>query len=64
MHASHTVRVCPQVRLFVDLLQADIVLASPLGIVTRLQEARGDKEEGPADFLSSIEIAMVRTLDC
>ena len=42
------------VRLYVDFFGADIIFASPLGLVTALQD-----EKSAADFLSSIEILVV-----
>ena len=42
------------VRLYVDFFGADIIFASPLGIVTALQD-----EKTAADFLSSIEILVI-----
>ncbi|CEG00295.1 Digestive organ expansion factor, predicted [Ostreococcus tauri] len=42
------------VRLYVDFFGADIIFASPLGIVTALQD-----EKTAGDFLSSIEILVI-----
>jgi len=42
------------VRLYVDFFGADIIFASPLGIVTALQD-----EKSAADFLSSIELLVI-----
>ena len=42
------------VRLYVDFFGADIIFASPLGIVTALQD-----EKSAADFLSAIEILVI-----
>ena len=55
-------------RLYSDFYQSDIIVASPLGLATRLGEApaEGDDEpssSGPADFLSSIEVAVVTRAD-
>jgi U3 small nucleolar RNA-associated protein 25 len=41
----------PSVRLYVDFFGSDILVASPLGLVTRLQEAGS----AAGDFLSSLE---------
>ncbi|KAK9820865.1 hypothetical protein WJX81_006561 [Elliptochloris bilobata] len=50
------------VRLFADFYQADVIMASPLGLSTALSAAA--KEGGGAtDFLSSIEIAAVDRAD-
>ena len=57
------------VRLYSDFYQSDIIVASPLGLVTRLGEApaEGAADEGsgsgPADFLSSVEVAVVARAD-
>jgi hypothetical protein len=56
---SMTLGVCAQVRLFADVYESDIVVASPLGITTRLEE---HKDDG-CDFLASIEIAVVFRAD-
>ena len=42
------------VRLYVDFFGADIIFASPLGIVTALQD-----DKSAADFLSSIELLVI-----
>jgi len=42
------------VRLYVDFFGADIIFASPLGLVTALQD-----EKSAADFLSAIEILVI-----
>eukprot|EP00887_Chlorella_sp_A99_P004809 scaffold4.g4809.t1 len=47
------------VRLFADLYQSDVLLASPVALATKLAE----KEEGAADFLSSIEILVMDRAD-
>ena len=56
------------IKLFADLFQSDIIIASPIAIATKLAEAGKGKPGGPggkkslgteADFLSSIEILIV-----
>lgn len=56
------------VRLYSDFYQSDIIVASPLGLATRLGEAPAEGDDdasgsGPADFLSSIEVAVVARAD-
>ncbi len=57
------------VRLYSDFYQSDIIVASPLGLATRLGEAPAEGEDtkdsgsGPADFLSSVEVAVVARAD-
>jgi U3 small nucleolar RNA-associated protein 25 len=53
------------VKLYADFLQSDIVVASPIALATKLAEAGAADaaEGGPADFLSSIEIAVVDRAD-
>lgn len=48
-----------QVKLYADLYESDIIIASPLGIATRLAE----QTEDGCDFLSSIEVALVFRAD-
>ena len=51
-------------KLYADFLQADVIVASPIALATLLAEPpEGDAEGGPADFLSSIEIALVDRAD-
>ena len=50
------------VKLYSDFLQSDVVVASPIALATKLSE-ESDGEGGPADFLSSIEIAIVDRAD-
>ena len=50
------------VKLYSDFLQSDIVVASPIALATKLSE-ESDEEGGLADFLSSIEIAIVDRAD-
>ena len=48
-------------KLYSDFLQSDIIVASPIALATKLLD---EAEEGaPADFLSSIEIAVVDRAD-
>ena len=48
-------------KLYSDFLQSDIIVASPIALATKLLD---EAEEGaPADFLSSIEIAVVERAD-
>eukprot|EP00873_Tetraselmis_striata_P003639 jgi/Tetstr1/423903/TSEL_014526.t1 len=52
--------------LTADFLQADIIAASPLGVVTRLEEdskARQDGHPLAKDFLSSVEILVMDRAD-
>ena len=46
------------VRLFAEFYQADVIIASPLGLATALSAADAEGAGG-ADFLSSIEVAVV-----
>ena len=46
-------------RLFTDFYSSDVIVASPLALVTRLNEAKDDG----TDFLSAIEIAAVVRAD-
>ena len=50
------------VKLYSDFLQSDIVVASPIALATKLSE-ESDEEGGLADFLSSIEVAIVDRAD-
>ncbi|KAK9793740.1 hypothetical protein WJX73_006953 [Symbiochloris irregularis] len=55
------------VRLFVDFYDADVIVASPLGLATLLNDdsASADKEKAAAsgDFLSSVEICVLDRAD-
>lgn len=57
--SRHSSRTCgtiltsAQVRLFSEIYESDVLVASPLAIATLLAERR----DGGADFLSSLEIA-------
>ena len=53
-------------KLYADFLQADVIVASPIALATLLAEGPpegGGAEGGPADFLSSIEVALVDRAD-
>lgn len=50
-------------RLYSEFLQSDVIVASPLGLTTLLTEAAGAGDAGAADFLTSIEIAVVARAD-
>lgn len=49
------------VKLYSDFMQSDVIVASPIALATKLSEEA--EEGGPADFLSSIEIAIVDRAD-
>ena len=49
-------------RLFAEFYQADVIIASPLGLATALSAAAAEGVGG-ADFLSSLEIAVVDRAD-
>ena len=51
------------VRLFVDFYDADVIVASPLGLATLLADSRAAAAAESADFLSSIEICVVDRAD-
>ena len=51
------------VKLYSDFLQSDIVVASPIALATKLSDEQKEEEGGPADFLSSIEIAVADRAD-
>jgi hypothetical protein len=48
------------VKLYADFYSSDVLLASPLGLITLLEETGGP---GAADFLSSIEILVIERAD-
>ena len=53
---------CPcrgSVRLYTEFFDSDIIVASPLALASQL----GEGKEGAADFLASIEIALVDRCD-
>ncbi|GAQ80028.1 protein with digestive organ expansion factor domain [Klebsormidium nitens] len=50
------------VKLYADFYTSDVIVASPLGLTTRIAEAEGDKD-ADVDFLSSIEIVLVDYAD-
>jgi len=49
------------VKLYADFMQSDIIVASPIALATKLSDEV--EEGGPADFLSSIEIAIADRAD-
>ena len=49
------------VKLYTDFMQSDIIVASPIALATKLSDEV--EEGGPADFLSSIEIAIADRAD-
>ncbi|KAG1670680.1 hypothetical protein FOA52_010955 [Chlamydomonas sp. UWO 241] len=54
------------IRLFADLFQADIIVASPIALATKLAEdlaANGGKASSQVDFLSSIELLIIDRAD-
>lgn len=62
--ATRSITCRGAVRLFSEFYQSDIIVASPLAVATLLGEAPADGETGaPADFLSSIEVAVVVRAD-
>lgn len=51
-------------KLYADFFQSDIIVASPLALATKLEEAKREKDgAGAADFLSSIEVVVVDRAD-
>lgn len=50
------------IKLFADFFQSDIIVASPLGLVTKQAEG-GEESTDNLDFLSSIEIAVLPRCD-
>ena len=50
-------------RLYADLFQSDIIVASPIALATKLAEEPGGKASAEADFLSSIEVLIVDRAD-
>ena len=52
------------VRLYSDFYQSDVLVASPLGLATALEEGRrGEGGAGAGDFLSSVEVVVVERAD-
>ena len=51
------------VRLYSDLEDSDILVCSPLGLVTKIEEGRKQRNSGALDFLSSIEIVVIDRAD-
>ncbi|XP_073152181.1 protein NUCLEOLAR FACTOR 1 isoform X2 [Henckelia pumila] len=50
------------IKLYADFYTSDILVASPLGLITKIGEAEGDKEKD-VDYLSSIEILIIDHAD-
>eukprot|EP00271_Cylindrocystis_brebissonii_P008120 TRINITY_DN22147_c0_g1_i1.p1 TRINITY_DN22147_c0_g1~~TRINITY_DN22147_c0_g1_i1.p1 ORF type:complete len:1006 (+),score=304.02 TRINITY_DN22147_c0_g1_i1:100-3117(+) len=46
------------IKLYSEFYSSDIIIASPIGLVTRIGEAKSEKDKD-VDFLSSIEIVVV-----
>ncbi|XP_047316686.1 U3 small nucleolar RNA-associated protein 25 [Impatiens glandulifera] len=46
------------IKLFADFYSCDIIIASPLGLITKIGEAESDKEKD-VDYLSSIEVLVI-----
>ena len=53
------VLACLQVKLFTDFYQSDVIVASPLGIATRLADGRDDG----SDFLAAVEVTLALRAD-
>ena len=51
------------VRLFADFYDADVIVASPLGLAALVTDQKADASAGAADFLSSIEICVLDRAD-
>lgn len=49
-------------KLYADFFQSDILVASPIGLVTKGAEGGADSED-TLDFLSSIEIVLAPRCD-
>ncbi|CAI5489304.1 unnamed protein product [Closterium sp. Naga37s-1] len=62
LHPSPAHHLRKAVKLYTDFYQSDIIVASPIGLVTKLGEAMEDSEKD-MDFLSSIEIVIVDQAD-
>lgn len=50
------------VKLYSDFYSSDVIVASPLGLITRIGEAEQDKDKD-VDFLSSIELLVIDYAD-
>lgn len=50
------------VKLYSDFYSSDMIIASPLGLITRIGEAESEKDKD-VDFLSSIEIMVIDYAD-
>ncbi|XP_031483331.1 protein NUCLEOLAR FACTOR 1 [Nymphaea colorata] len=50
------------IKLYSDFYSSDIIVASPIGLVTKIEEAKKEKEKD-FDFLSSIEVLIVDHAD-
>ncbi|KZV26805.1 hypothetical protein F511_06652 [Dorcoceras hygrometricum] len=50
------------VKLYGDFYTSDVLVASPLGLITKIREAEDDKEKD-VDYLSSIEILIIDHAD-
>uniref|UniRef100_A0A7N0VFN5 U3 small nucleolar RNA-associated protein 25 n=1 Tax=Kalanchoe fedtschenkoi TaxID=63787 RepID=A0A7N0VFN5_KALFE len=50
------------IRLYSDFYSSDMIIASPLGLITKIGEAEDDKEKD-VDYLSSIEILVIDHAD-
>ncbi|KXZ45449.1 hypothetical protein GPECTOR_54g190 [Gonium pectorale] len=51
------------IRLFADLYQSDIIVASPLALATKLAEDKAADPHSAPDFLSSIEVLVLDRID-
>ncbi|PWA70846.1 nucleolar protein [Artemisia annua] len=50
------------IKLYSDFYTSDVIVASPLGLITKIGEAEADKEKD-VDYLSSIEVLIVDHAD-
>ncbi|KAL3513649.1 hypothetical protein ACH5RR_026366 [Cinchona calisaya] len=51
-----------KIKLFADFYSSDIIVASPLGLITKIGEAEVEKEKD-VDYLSSIEVLIIDHAD-
>lgn len=51
-----------RIRLYGDFYSSDIIVASPLGLITKIGEAEAEKEKD-VDYLSSIEVLIIDHAD-